>query len=454
MPDSRDNDDESPLDRFFEWAETVVYVLVGAILIGGALVLLVESIVVFFETLDDGVVAAATETLSILLIVFIFVELLGAVRVIIREQRLIAEPFLLVGIIAAIKEIVVVAGAESPTDGDFAEFRDAMVEIGVLAGIVLLLAIAALLLRKREREPSEETEQPSARSGPRKLRAVVVRLEDWFLTPGERGNDATKIDRRRGDGRSWTEGNHVRVLVHGAEYFTRLYRELCTLERDDWIHFTDWRGDPDELLAGPGTQVAKVLADCARKGVHVRGLVWRSHPDEAHFSEEENLHLVETINEAGGEVLLDERVHHAGSHHQKLFVLRHPDHPDDDVAFIGGIDLCHGRNDDDRHEGDPQAIEIDDRYGERPAWHDVQLEVRGPGVGDLAYTFRERWEDPTPVDHRNPVRARVNRIAHEPKRPDPMPPMPPDPAAVRHARGAGRADVSGPATALSVRAGR
>ena len=165
MPASRDNDDESPLDRFFKWAETVVYVLVGAILIGGALVLLVESIVVFFETLDDGVVAAATETLSILLIVFIFVELLGAVRVIIREQRLIAEPFLLVGIIAAIKEIVVVAGAESPTDGDFAEFRDAMVEIGVLAGIVLLLAIAALLLRKREREPSEETEQPSARSG-------------------------------------------------------------------------------------------------------------------------------------------------------------------------------------------------------------------------------------------------------------------------------------------------
>ena len=222
MPDSRDNDDESPLDRFFAWAETVVYVLVGAILIGGALVLLVESIVVFFETLDDGVVAAATETLSILLIVFIFVELLGAVRVIIREQRLIAEPFLLVGIIAAIKEIVVVAGAESPTDGDFAEFRDAMVEIGVLAGIVLLLAVAALLLRKREREPSEETEQPSARPAA-KLRAVVVRLEDWFLTPGERGNDATKIDRRRGDGRSWTEGNHVRVLVHGAEYFTRLY---------------------------------------------------------------------------------------------------------------------------------------------------------------------------------------------------------------------------------------
>ena len=45
--------------------------------------------------------------------------------------------------------------------------------------------------------------------------------------------------------------------------------------------------------------------------------------------------LVETVNQAGGEVLLDERVRRDGSHHQKLFVVRHPDTPDDDVAFVG-----------------------------------------------------------------------------------------------------------------------
>ena len=39
-----------------------------------------------------------------------------------------------------------------------------------------------------------------------------------------------------------------------------------------------------------------------------------------------------------------------------------------------------------------------------PPWHDVQLEVRGPAVGDLGFTFRERWDDPTPLDHRNPWR--------------------------------------------------
>jgi phosphatidylserine/phosphatidylglycerophosphate/cardiolipin synthase-like enzyme len=255
-------------------------------------------------------------------------------------------------------------------------------------------------------------------------------LAEWFLSADERGNPATEIDRRRGDGLAYTEGNDVRVLVHGAEYFPRLLEVLRGTERDEWIHFTDWRGDPDERLDGPGTEIARVLAGLASDGVHVRGLVWRSHADQAHFSEEENLHLVETVNEAGGEVLLDERVRRDGSHHQKLFVVRYSGDPDRDVAFVGGIDLCHGRRDDEQHGGDEQAIDLDPRYGPRPPWHDIQLEVHGPAVGDLAYTFRERWEDPTPLDHRNPWRARLTRIAREPRRPDPMPPMPPDPRPV------------------------
>lgn len=40
-----------------------------------------------------------------------------------------------------------------------------------------------------------------------------------------------------------------------------------------------------------------------------------------------------------------------GSHHQKLVVVRHPDTPERDVAFVGGIDLGYSRNDDSRHLG-------------------------------------------------------------------------------------------------------
>jgi phosphatidylserine/phosphatidylglycerophosphate/cardiolipin synthase-like enzyme len=253
----------------------------------------------------------------------------------------------------------------------------------------------------------------------------------WFLDVGERGNPHTDIDRIRDDGSAWTEGNAVRALVHGAEYFSRLLDALGTLDPGDLLLFTDWRGDGDERLDGTeGTELATVLVDVVRRGVDVRGLVWRSHPEEAGFSEEEAVALAEAVNEAGGEVLLDERVRRAGSHHQKLVLLRHPGHEEDDVAFVGGIDLCHGRRDDERHRGDPQAVTMDERYGPTPPWHDVQLEIRGPAVGDLAVTFRERWDDPTPLDHRNPWRARVAALAREPRRPEPLPPRPAAPPPV------------------------
>lgn len=252
-------------------------------------------------------------------------------------------------------------------------------------------------------------------------------LAHWFLTSQERGNPSTSLDGTHPNDVAWTTGNRVRPLVHGAAYYARLYEVLSDLGRGDWVHFTDWRGDADELLAGPEAEVGKILAEAARRGVEIRGLIWRSHPAIMKFSEEENLELAEIINEAGGEVLLDERVRRGGSHHQKLFLIRHPRDEDRDVAFVGGIDLCHGRHDDERHLGDPQVYRLDRRYGPTPPWHDIQLELSGPVLNDLAHTFRERWEDPTPLDHRNPVRKLLAKRAHEPVDISPLPPMPDEP---------------------------
>jgi phosphatidylserine/phosphatidylglycerophosphate/cardiolipin synthase-like enzyme len=171
-----------------------------------------------------------------------------------------------------------------------------------------------------------------------------------------------------------------------------------------------------------------VLAGLAHRGVHVRGMLWRSHPSQANFSEQQNFALTKSVNRAGGEILLDERVRRGGSHHQKLFVIRRADGPDDDVAFVGGIDLCHGRHDDPRHLGDPQVVTLDRRYGPRPPWHDAQLEVHSPAVAALADTFRERWEDPHPLDHHNPVRRVVRYLTRQPRHPDPLPPGRGEPA--------------------------
>jgi phosphatidylserine/phosphatidylglycerophosphate/cardiolipin synthase-like enzyme len=250
-------------------------------------------------------------------------------------------------------------------------------------------------------------------------------VANWLLTADERGNPHTRLDRRHG-GVAWTAGNQVQALVHGSAYFAELLRRVQSMRDGDVLMFTDWRGDADERLAGPGTEVGHVLCAAAERGVIVKGLLWRSHMDRFSFSEEQNRQLGENVEAAGGEALRDMRVRPGGSHHQKLVVLRHPGTPDADVAFAGGIDLCHGRNDDAAHNGDPQSQPMAVVYGDRPPWHDVQAAVRGPAVGDIEATFRERWDDPAALTH-NPIDRVIDAVRREDEKPDPLPAQLPDP---------------------------
>jgi phosphatidylserine/phosphatidylglycerophosphate/cardiolipin synthase-like enzyme len=253
-----------------------------------------------------------------------------------------------------------------------------------------------------------------------------VELTDWLLAPGERGNPATRLNHRRPDGAAWSTGNEVRPLVHGAAYFTELLAAVRAQQAGDLLMFTDWRGDPDEPLDGAGTEIGAVLCEAAERGVIVKGLVWRSHLDRFQFTERENRHLGEEINAAGGECLLDMRVRPGGSHHQKCVVLRHPGRPERDVAFVGGIDLCHSRSDDSAHRGDPLSQPFAAAYGPRPPWHDVQLAIHGPAVGDVEAGFRERWEDPAPLT-RSPLVHLRELLHREDTAADPLPPQLPDP---------------------------
>ena len=204
-------------------------------------------------------------------------------------------------------------------------------------------------------------------------------LQDWFLTRSERGNDHTRLDERRDGHAAWSEGNRAEPLIHGATYFTELLTAITTLRDGDVLMFTDWRGDPDERLDGPGTEVSAVLAAAAARGVVVKGLVWRSHLDRFRFSAAENRHLGDEIEAAGGECLLDMRVRPLGSHHQKMVAIRHPGRPELDVAFVGGIDLCHSRRDDGGAPRRPAAPAHGRRV--RPAAAVARRPAGAPGTG-------------------------------------------------------------------------
>ncbi|MDQ1661479.1 MAG: hypothetical protein QOJ68_1459 [Blastococcus sp.] len=244
--------------------------------------------------------------------------------------------------------------------------------------------------------------------------------EAWLLTAHERGNAATALP-------AWTAGNLGTPLVHGATYFDRLVDEVEKLQAGDHLFFTDWQGDPDERLRPDGPTVAELFTAAIKRGVCLRGLVWRSHTQRLSFTKKENRALDEAIEHAGGEVILDQRVRRGGSHHQKFVVLRHADDPSQDVAFVGGIDLCHSRRDDADHAGDRQSQPMAKAYTQFPPWHDVQLELRGPAVGVLDTVFRERWDDPNSPDADHPLAWIHDKLHHTRLHADPLPPQLPWP---------------------------
>jgi len=61
-----------------------------------------------------------------------------------------------------------------------------------------------------------------------------MQIQRWLLSPDERGNPHTGIDRRHGE-TAWTAGNEVRPLVHGAAYFAELLRCVGQLRSGDLL---------------------------------------------------------------------------------------------------------------------------------------------------------------------------------------------------------------------------
>jgi phosphatidylserine/phosphatidylglycerophosphate/cardiolipin synthase-like enzyme len=251
----------------------------------------------------------------------------------------------------------------------------------------------------------------------------VIEPSDWLLLRSERGNPHTHVDERFGGDRAWSTGNLAEPLVDGAAYFDALLASIGGAGEGDLVWFTDWQGDARQRLSGADdSEVVEVLAAARERGADVRGLVWRSHTDLAGFFAAANRHLGEQLGRRGVAVALDMRVLPGGSHHQKFVVVRHRDRPEDDVAYVGGIDLAHNRRDGGAHEGDPQGRPLTPEYGEHAPWHDVQLRLRGPVVHDVETVFRERWDDPVPL-----VSAPWRRVADAVRRvdssPDPLPPQ-------------------------------
>jgi len=130
--------------------EDIVYVGLGLLLTIAAFTLLVIALktvvlALWNRALGGQVVGLLDQILLILLII----ELLYTVQVSFRERGLIAEPFLVVALIAVIRRVLVLT-AEVPklSEAGEAVFRHAMLELAVLTVMVLVLVGSLITLQK------------------------------------------------------------------------------------------------------------------------------------------------------------------------------------------------------------------------------------------------------------------------------------------------------------------
>ena len=136
--------------RAFIAIEDVVYAGLGLLLGTSALVLLVNGAVAFVQNVARNTLTAnIVVLLDSILLIFLVVELLYTVQVSFREHTIAPEPFLLVGVIAAIRRVLVITAefGHVPAVAETILHRYVL-ELAVLTVLVPVLVISLLLLRK------------------------------------------------------------------------------------------------------------------------------------------------------------------------------------------------------------------------------------------------------------------------------------------------------------------
>ncbi|CAN5534581.1 phosphate-starvation-inducible PsiE family protein [soil metagenome] len=140
-------------------AEDVLYIGVSVVLAAAGVILFGNGLYAFATSLGEGKLSSTVlDLLDAMLLVFIVTELIHTISSVIRERVLLTEPFLIVGIVAAIRRLVLISAEVKDLLGK-PEFPDAMLEIGVLTAAIVLLSLSIFLLRHTTRsEPRPDYE--------------------------------------------------------------------------------------------------------------------------------------------------------------------------------------------------------------------------------------------------------------------------------------------------------
>jgi phosphatidylserine/phosphatidylglycerophosphate/cardiolipin synthase-like enzyme len=177
-------------------------------------------------------------------------------------------------------------------------------------------------------------------------------------------------------------GNALEILIDGEEALPRITEALRGAQSH--VHIAGWYFTPAFAVerTGRATILRNLLADLAER-VDVRVLAWAGAPLPLFRPSRSDVRTMRDELTAGTRIrcALDAKERPFHCHHEKTIVI------DDEIAFVGGIDL---------------TSEAGDRFDSRshPArgaigWHDACARIEGPAVEDVANHFRMRWHEAT-----------------------------------------------------------
>ncbi|ELP90768.1 phospholipase D, putative [Entamoeba invadens IP1] len=210
-----------------------------------------------------------------------------------------------------------------------------------------------------------------------------------------------------------SNGNKVTALVDGEEAMCAIAEKI--VQAKEIIYITDWQIDPDVVLVRNknhplnGRTLVDLLKYAASNGVTIKVLLYNS-PFFHDVAESGKKHYL--LEQAHPNIECKEhRWMVAYTHHQKTVVVDHQ------IAFLGGLDLAHGRWDTNDHSLSPNAKsegiplfmpsdfyntmvkvpEGEEANYPRLPWHDLHCMIEGPAVFDVDRNFVERWNRITPI---------------------------------------------------------
>jgi len=152
---------QEKVDKTLSSAEDIIYICTALVLIVAAGTLLTFSASEFIADFNNNPIGKnISHLLDGLLLVLMLVEILHTVGIFLKKRKLVIEPFLAVGIIAAIRRVLVITAEQvHPTPEHAAAFRMTMLELGLLAAMILSFVFCIFLLRRHGRDEPVEMEE-------------------------------------------------------------------------------------------------------------------------------------------------------------------------------------------------------------------------------------------------------------------------------------------------------